>query len=739
MAEKMNEETSVAQEKTLKYKLKRKDELYQKTGHYWGVKKLALKEQDPIKYERFFSRIQAAVFAAREKARYVAASPGGREMGESLWALTTAEGDTLALSLGFISHCATFPVSVKHMIDNDFETNPGINDGDVFSADDPLTSGAPHPGDTYTLVPISVDGEVVAWSCAVNHIMDAGAPQAGSWPVFTVDTFMDGFVFPPMKTGEKLITAKWWDNLWMRRTRAGTINILDDRMRLAGCSMIHASIHEIVGEFGVEYYKQACKEIIEESRRMILDNMRSTLIPGKYDGSCFRGSMLKGQQQIWKHADKDELIHVHGTLSMDTAGSVVWDTEGSSRWGYHGFNGYPGGSDVALFLCMTTTFAHNCKASAGVNMNVKSIYHKGSIYNPDTDFAACANIWAQSMQMMSVAGNALHRSFFMRGYLEEAFAVDDTWDGVQGSGVLDDGTQYGFTNFEWVGGGAMGAYPFKDGTPCTWAQHTQLCNVGNAEEFEYLIPTFHYLGRKLEPGFCGHGKHRGGIGQSSVHWVQEAGQRLSATRGGSGTSLATHVAVGMNGGYPAPGAATVTAFNTNIQELFEQGGDTPRSAGELLEYAEQGKIKGDIKGWKVDPPEQTLEHDDLWANLAGASGGWGDPLEREINLVLDDIYNGQVPAAMAEKMYGVVVTENKAGVVLDEKATKLSRKALYQRRRTESVPASEWWGNERKKVVAKSMREEVRYMYASSMSFEGYNKKYKAFWQLDESFEFSDK
>ena len=736
MATVMKESLGLPIEKTLAYKLRQKDELYEKSGHYWGTKELTLKNKDPIRFEQFFSRLQSAVFAAREKARYVAASPGGREMGESVWALTTAEGDTLAMSLGFISHCAAFPVSVKHMIDNDFEENPGINDGDVFGADDPLTSGAPHPGDTYTLVPIAVDGEVVAWACSVNHIMEAGAPQAGSWPVFTVDTFMDGFVFPPMKTGENLRQAKWWETLWMRRTRAGAMNILDDKMRLAGCSMIHSSIHEILEEYGVEYYTQACKEIIEESRQMILDNMRSTLIPGRYEGSCFRISMLKDQQKIWKHADKNEMIHVHTMFSQDEKGGIVWDTEGSSRWGYHGFNGYPGGSDVSLYLGITTTFAHSCKASAGVNMNVKSIYHKGSIYNPDTEFAACANIWAQSMQMQCLSASAIHRNFFMRGYLEEAFAPEDSWDGVQGSGVLEDGTPYGFTNFEWVGGGAMGAYPFKDGTPCTWAQHTQLCNVGNSEEFEYLIPPLHHLGRKLEPGYCGHGKYRGGVGQSSVHWMQETGQRLGVTRGGSATAMTTFLSSGMNGGYPAPGVITVTALNTNLPELFKTGGDTPTTAGEVLEYVNDGKLTGDVTVWKYDPPEQSMGDDDIWANAAGASGGWGDPLEREVASVVEDIRIGQLPESFAKVMYGVVATKNDTGqVTLDGPSTNSAREALFADRRSKSVPASQWWKEQKGKVESHTIRQELLEMYRSSTSFVGYDKHYRSFWQLDDTFE----
>ena len=31
------------------------------------------------------------------------------------------------------------------------------------------------------------------------------------------------------------------------------MNILDDKMRLAGCAMIHEAAHKIVEEFGIDY------------------------------------------------------------------------------------------------------------------------------------------------------------------------------------------------------------------------------------------------------------------------------------------------------------------------------------------------------------------------------------------------------------------------------------------------------------------------------------------------------
>jgi hypothetical protein len=62
--------------------------------------------------------------------------------------------------------------------------------------------------------------------------------------MFCVDTYMDGFVCPPTRTGEDLKQYAWWDETWKRRSRAGMMNILDDKSRLAGAAMIARSFHE---------------------------------------------------------------------------------------------------------------------------------------------------------------------------------------------------------------------------------------------------------------------------------------------------------------------------------------------------------------------------------------------------------------------------------------------------------------------------------------------------------------
>jgi len=722
-------------EKSLRHKVYERERLTEETGHYWGVEELSCKQADPMKFERFYSRLQSACMAAREVARFVAASPGGREMGEAVWALATAEGDSIALSEGFVAHSAAFPVAIKFMVDRGYEENPGFHDGDVYVADDGYSCGAPHPGDTYTYVPVVHDGEVVAWACAINHIMEVGAPQAGSWAMFCVDTYMDGFVCPPTRTGENLRQYAWWDEMWKRRTRAGMMNILDDKMRLAGAAMIARSVHEVIDEFGVEYFKLASREVIEESRRVVIDNIRSWMIPGTYEQVGFRVAKFKGLQKIWERADVDNLIHMHMTTTIDDRGRICNDMEGSSRWGYHAFNAFPGGVKVAFMLGLSGALAYNTKFSSGGNYAVTGHLPVGSIYNPGTQIASHSNAWAQMLQVTTMAYNALTRGQFMRGYMEESYAVSAPWDSVQGDGVLADGTPYGYTNFELLGACAHGAFSYRDGEPAVWFIASQLCNMGNSEEFEYLIPPLFHLGRKLQPGYCGHGKYRGGIGLTTVHWIVGAGQRFGASRAGSACSFMTEVGQGMMGGYPSPGAAVAVAQGTNLPALIEQG-VTPTTFQELVDLVADGRLTADrLEIWKSDAPDHTLKDNDLWSQIAGTGGGWGDPLERDPDSVALDANMNRVPAGFSERIYGVVLTFADGRYTVDESATRAKRAALLAERRETSCPTRTWWQRTRERVLAKAFLEPVQEMYRSSTSFGNYNRHYRGFWHLPEDFD----
>ena len=67
----------------------------------------------------------------------------------------------------------------------------------------------------------------------------------------------------------------------------------------------------------------------------------------------------------------------------------------------------------------------------------------------------------------------------------------------------------------------------------------------------------------------------------------------------------------------------------------------------------------------------TMQPGDEFRNLSAGGGGWGDPVDRPIELVREDVLDGYVSSAQAERVYGVRVdpegTAVPTGARLDRK------------------------------------------------------------------------
>jgi N-methylhydantoinase B len=66
-------------------------------------------------------------------------------------------------------------------------------------------------------------------------------------------------------------------------------------------------------------------------------------------------------------------------------------------------------------------------------------------------------------------------------------------------------------------------------------------------------------------------------------------------------------------------------------------------------------------------------------------GGWGDPLQREPELVLQDVIDGKVSEHAARDDYGVVVRSDGPTLDLDAAATQTLRAELRGKRATPSM------------------------------------------------------
>lgn len=217
------------------------------TKHYAGLKTLELRDNDPIKYNKLFSRLRAGVVDARETAKKIAASPIVEQEGELCFTLYNAAGDSILTSTGIIIHVGTMGAAIKYMIENGWEHNPGVKDKDIFCNNDSLI-GNVHPCDIHTIVPLFHQGELIGWVGGVTHVIDTGSVGPGSMSTGQVQRFGDGYSITCRKIGEDDILKRDWLHESQRMVRTTRYWMLDERTRVAGCHMIRKLVEEVIAE-----------------------------------------------------------------------------------------------------------------------------------------------------------------------------------------------------------------------------------------------------------------------------------------------------------------------------------------------------------------------------------------------------------------------------------------------------------------------------------------------------------
>ena len=61
-----------------------------------------------------------------------------------------------------------------------------------------------------------------------------------------------------------------------------------------------------------------------------------------------------------------------------------------------------------------------------------------------------------------------------------------------------------------------------------------------------------------------------------------------------------------------------------------------------------------------------MKKGDLLRIIFAGAGGWGDPLERDVDMVLDDVIKEKVNLMRAREVYGVAINEDTMQVNIDE-------------------------------------------------------------------------
>ena len=726
--------------RTAKEMLEESERLFAETGSYWGIDgELELQREDPIRYEKLFSRLRGGLVSARATALNISASPIVTELGELSFMLYTPEGDSVALSTGIIVHVHTASEAIKHMIRQNYEENPGIGPGDIFTNNDALI-GDVHNADVLTMVPLFWEEELIGWAGAVTHEIDIGAKTPGSVPVGPINRFEDGIDLPAKKIGSGDELFADHVEAGKRGTRTPMYWTLDERTRVAGCHVVREAVERVILEEGVDTYKRFSREVIEEGRRTFKNRLMQITFPGRYRSAAFTEVPFAMEEQLPVYARTDSMMHAPTELTITRDGVLEFDYDGASGWGYHSMNCTPSAMQGAIWVQFTQTLIPNDKVNDGAQLGVRTNFPPGTWTNHSNPNASTGISWWFLIPSFTGFIKGLSRAMQARGYIEEVLAPYAFTSNVfQGGGIDQYGGQSATTNFglSCVGGGAKMVLDGLDYGAAMWNPEG---DMGDLEMWE-LIEPFLYLGQRVKASTAGSGRHRGGSGYETLRlaWKTPMYEMQNITHG------LTHCHSGLWGGYPGSAGYRHNVRDTNFFELVEGGQEYPTHDGSPEDSNVERLITGraDFDQHTVTLPE-VMSQGDLYVCVYQGADGLGDPLERPAKAVAEDLNGGYVLPRLAESVYAVAASEGADGSwTVDEGETETRRAARREERASAAVPVREWMEGQRTRILAHAEEgggdfiAPVQRMYAESIRLsERWAGEYREFWGLPEDFDF---
>ncbi len=715
--------------RTAKEMLEDSERLMAETGHYCGVKQLTIKESEPIRYEKMWSRLRGGIVGARSTALNISASPIVREIGELCFGLYTPEGDSITLSTGIMAHVHTMSEAIKHMVRSNYEEDPGINPGDVFCNNDPQL-GDVHNADVQTFLPIIWEGELLGWAAGVTHELDVGAPQPSGMPIGTISRYEDGWILSCQKVGSNDALHRDYENRITTAVRTPFYWLLDEKCRIAGCRLLRETVFRMIREEGLDAYKCFIREVIEDTRQAFVKNLKLMTVPGVYRFPSFMDvphSIEKGRMP--EYAAVDTMMNCPLEMRIGADCTFELDLDGANKWGYHSFNCTPSGLQGGLWVAITQTLIPNDKVNDGAYLATKFNTPYGTWAHPDNPSLSNTLSWMFLIPCFTGMFHGLSTAFTARGFVEEVIAAYPfTGNITQGGGPNHYGNPNGaWTNFEHSCCGVSARY-VMDGEASCAAMWNPEGDMGDVEAWEALEPML-YLGRNMRPNSGGPGKYRGGLGFECVRMVYNTPYQV-LFNGRDGFVFQTS---GLFGGYPGASGYRHSIKHTDVKQRIEKLEPYPTcdvdSENSQMEAHAKGEVLKDQHCYHLPDPHGEY---DLYLSLIAGGHGVGDVLERDPALVINDLNEGYLLPRTAAPIYGVIAHQNAAGDwMLDAAATATKRAAMRKQRLERSMSVEEWMAQTRPRVEKTAFIYPVRRMYAESSQLSAkWRREYNAFWGL---------
>lgn len=581
--------------------------------------------------------------------------------GDSLVGICTAAGDIVNGSMGTYLHAVIPPLIIKYII-HTFGKNIGINDGDLWFANDAVYGGVHNP-DQGVMMPVFYKGELVAWTVALVHTTETGAIEPGGMPVSATTRFEEGMNLPPMRIGQNFQLSPDIETMFQAfGLRAPQMIAVDLKARCTTADRVRTRLIEMCDREGPAFVKGLFRKMIQTA-----DQGAKELIRQWPDGKfrCVNFSDGVGLKQ-------GLIRNCYMTLNKNGDRLVV-DFTGTGPETPSSYNAHPQAAIAHFTNYIYEYLFHELPLSNGTFNNIDFVFEPGTCLSPDPR-AATSNSVMISTGIMSAVHNCFAKTMFSTTNWRQAGAsMANAGNALVLAGLSQWGVPFADMLAYSINSEGQGARPDQDGMDAygfPWAHGGRAPNTENVEnEFPLLIPlSNHWIDS------CGHGKYRGGVGTVQM-WVAHHVPAVYMMCIADNSKLQTPQP--LFGGYAPCTVPGVSISNSKVMEQMAGRGELTLDMQDILSNKTvEGDYKTEFLGRQVRP---YANGDVITFGFSAGGTGYGDPLDRDPDSVALDLDKGTVTAETALRIYKVIWDQTSRRV--DKAATEAARQDEFAARK----------------------------------------------------------
>jgi N-methylhydantoinase B len=555
--------------------------------------------------------------------------------------IADARGEVIGYASYSSWHLGPARQAVKHLLS--VYSLDEIRPGDAFFCSDPHTTGALHPPDVGVVRPIFAAGELIAWCWAEAHIADVGGMAPGGFAPDATESYQEGLRFPGIRIAVDGELSDDFLRLLRTNLRVADRTINNIRCFLAACNVCDSRLQEVIEEYGpdrFETYNELNKTLSERAIRKRIE------------------SLPDGSYTATDYVEHDKLYRV--TCTATVAGDqMTIDYTGTApqaeRFINQSYSASVAVTVTPMLFCLAPDVPLNEGAVRAFDVRVPS----GTILNPVEPAPTSSGHMETGMRTSKVVASVLAEmqagSSLPEVRKRTLAPCQECFSGVLFYAPTADGELLPFLDMNG-GGEGLGAEAGSDGLDVGGGLNQLEPALPDIEVNELFYPVL-YLWRRLNQGSGGAGEHRGGQGVEFAYtpWGTPGGN-LSVFVASS--QLPPH---GVFGGYPAGTCGVEVVTGADVRDLFAAA-TLPTS---LAEVGGETIALDAKQSMPLGPGEVLMLRE-------GGGGGYGDPLDRDPELVAADVRDGYIRGERAGAAYGVVVADGK----IDGPATEALRASM---------------------------------------------------------------